>query len=71
MGANVKPWSLLCKPKEFPLVSEGKMSLNLQHCQTFLIAHANATSWNDIKHEYTVRHQSKNKNQNLAIEQIL
>ena len=42
VGANVKPLSLHCKPKEFSLVSEDKMSLLqlLQHCQTFL----NATS---------------------------
>lgn len=39
--ANVKPLSLNCKPKEFSLVSEEKLSLLLlQHCQTFLSAHA-------------------------------
>jgi len=74
MVAKVRPLSSHCKPKEFSWVSEKKMSLLqflLQHCQTFLSAHATSLHGQDFFSTIWCITNPKINNQDLAIEQIL
>lgn len=69
MVAKVRLLSSHCKPKEFSWVSEKKMSLLqflLQHCQTFLSAHATSLHGQDFFFDNMVHHKSKNQQSRLS-----